>query len=278
MRSNSKCFALTLKAAKRAKLMQQNRKKRARILKCMNRGYNWVSEPKPFTASVSKNRLVARTQRDGLQITARNTRLDYWVEQIHHILPTSRQHSDECETCDPADLAALPPPQHALIPGPPFLLGACTVVVAFLVALFIPEKPSCSSSPSQLSLGEKSHADSKESMSALAGVHINTPLPGSDEESPPAASDEDFEPLLQDSIVWAGGRVFLQPRFEWLIHWLIDFFSPPKKGGGSSLLLGILPPPLLCPDWPHFSSAELHLCWVSLWSCGQSGRFATAVV
>lgn len=75
------------------------------------------------------------------------------------------------------------------------------MVVAFLVALFIPEKPSCSSSSSQLSLGEKSHAESKESMSSLAGVHINTPLPGSDEESPPAASDEDFEPLLQDSIV-----------------------------------------------------------------------------
>uniref|UniRef100_A0A3B5A724 Hippocampus abundant transcript 1 protein-like n=1 Tax=Stegastes partitus TaxID=144197 RepID=A0A3B5A724_9TELE len=64
------------------------------------------------------------------------------------------------------DVLLLPPHQHALIPGPPFLLGACTVVIAFLVALFIPEKPSCSSSSSQL---------------------------------PPAASDEDFEPLLQDS-------------------------------------------------------------------------------
>ncbi|XP_042370789.1 hippocampus abundant transcript-like protein 1 [Plectropomus leopardus] len=93
------------------------------------------------------------------------------------------------------------PTERGLIPGPPFLLGACTVVVAFLVALFIPEKPSCSSSPSQLSLSDKPHLDSKESMSSLAGVHINTPLPGSDEENPPAASDEDFEPLLQDSIV-----------------------------------------------------------------------------
>uniref|UniRef100_A0A8P4GFF4 Hippocampus abundant transcript 1 protein n=1 Tax=Dicentrarchus labrax TaxID=13489 RepID=A0A8P4GFF4_DICLA len=93
------------------------------------------------------------------------------------------------------------PTERALIPGPPFLLGACTVVVAFLVALFIPEKPSCSSSSSQLSLSDKPHPDSKESMSSLAGVHINTPLPGSDEETPPTASDEDFEPLLQDSIV-----------------------------------------------------------------------------
>uniref|UniRef100_A0A7N8X770 Hippocampus abundant transcript 1 protein-like n=1 Tax=Mastacembelus armatus TaxID=205130 RepID=A0A7N8X770_9TELE len=88
--------------------------------------------------------------------------------------------------------------QRALIPGPPFLLGACTVVIAFLVALFIPEK---TSSSSELSLSSKSHLDSKESMSSLAGVHLNTPLPGSDEENPPTNSDEDFEPLLQDSIV-----------------------------------------------------------------------------
>eukprot|EP00064_Thunnus_orientalis_P006897 superscaffoldBa00000739_g6916 len=93
------------------------------------------------------------------------------------------------------------PTERALIPGPPFLLGACTVVVAFLVALFIPEKPSPSSSSSHLSLSDKPHPDSKESLSSLAGVHINTPLPGSDEETPPTASDEDFEPLLQDSIV-----------------------------------------------------------------------------
>ncbi|XP_034751413.1 hippocampus abundant transcript 1 protein isoform X1 [Etheostoma cragini] len=93
------------------------------------------------------------------------------------------------------------PTERGLIPGPPFLLGACSVVVAFLVALFIPEKPSCSSSPSHLSLSDKPHLDSKETMSSLAGVHINTPLPGSDEETPPTASNEDFEPLLQDSIV-----------------------------------------------------------------------------
>lgn len=75
------------------------------------------------------------------------------------------------------------------------------MVVAFLVAVFIPEKPSCSSSSSQLSLGQKSHTDGKECMSALAGVHVNTPLPGSEEEAPPGASQEDFEPLLQDSVV-----------------------------------------------------------------------------
>ncbi|XP_076020176.1 hippocampus abundant transcript 1 protein-like [Genypterus blacodes] len=95
------------------------------------------------------------------------------------------------------------PTERALIPGPPFLLGACTVVVAFLVALFIPEKPSssASSSSSQLSISDKPNPDSKESLSSLAGVHINTPLPGSDEEAPPTTSNEDFEPLLQDSVV-----------------------------------------------------------------------------
>ncbi|KAF7657161.1 hypothetical protein LDENG_00031350 [Lucifuga dentata] len=90
------------------------------------------------------------------------------------------------------------PTERALIPGPPFLLGACTVVVAFLVALFIPEKPSPSP---QLPISDKPHLESKDSLSSLAGVHINTPLPGSDEEAPPTASDEDFEPLLQDSVV-----------------------------------------------------------------------------
>ena len=92
------------------------------------------------------------------------------------------------------------PPQRALIPGPPFLLGACTVCVAFLVALFIPEKPSPSAA-AVASPHDKPLSDGKDSMSSLAGVHVNTPLPGSDEESPPTASDEDFEPLLHDSIV-----------------------------------------------------------------------------
>lgn len=81
--------------------------------------------------------------------------------------------------------------QKSLIPGPPFLLGSCTVVVAFLVALFIPEH----TEPPVVTC-----ADTKET-STLAGVHINTPLPGSDEDTPALTSDEDFEPLLQDSVV-----------------------------------------------------------------------------
>uniref|UniRef100_A0A8C7X6U3 Major facilitator superfamily (MFS) profile domain-containing protein n=1 Tax=Oryzias sinensis TaxID=183150 RepID=A0A8C7X6U3_9TELE len=102
------------------------------------------------------------------------------------------------------DIDPLPlhsPTERALIPGPPFLLGSCTVVVAFIVALFIPEKTPSSLSSSDLCLSDKPNPESKEPMSSLAGVHINTPLPGSDEESPPAASDEDVEPLLHDSCV-----------------------------------------------------------------------------
>uniref|UniRef100_A0A9J8C0U8 Major facilitator superfamily (MFS) profile domain-containing protein n=1 Tax=Cyprinus carpio carpio TaxID=630221 RepID=A0A9J8C0U8_CYPCA len=71
-------------------------------------------------------------------------------------------------------------PDYTLIPGPPFLLGACTVVVAFVVALFIPDHPTPPATPCQ----------TRKSSASLAGAHTNTPLPG---------SDEDFEPLLEDS-------------------------------------------------------------------------------
>uniref|UniRef100_A0A672NMT3 Hippocampus abundant transcript 1 protein-like n=1 Tax=Sinocyclocheilus grahami TaxID=75366 RepID=A0A672NMT3_SINGR len=64
------------------------------------------------------------------------------------------------------------------IPGPPFLLGACTVVVAFLVALFIPDHPTPPATPCQ----------TRKSSASLAGAHTNTPLPG---------SDDDFEPLSE---------------------------------------------------------------------------------
>ncbi|KAK9968754.1 hypothetical protein ABG768_003062 [Culter alburnus] len=74
------------------------------------------------------------------------------------------------------------PTEKTMIPGPPFLLGACTVVVAFIVALFIPDNPSPPGTPCQTS----------KSSASLAGAHTNTPLPG---------SDEDFEPLLEDSTV-----------------------------------------------------------------------------
>uniref|UniRef100_A0A8C1I6C1 Major facilitator superfamily (MFS) profile domain-containing protein n=1 Tax=Cyprinus carpio TaxID=7962 RepID=A0A8C1I6C1_CYPCA len=72
--------------------------------------------------------------------------------------------------------------RNTIIPGPPFLLGACTVVVAFVVALFIPDHPTPPATPCQTC----------KSSASLAGAHTNTPLPG---------SDEDFEPLLEDSNV-----------------------------------------------------------------------------
>uniref|UniRef100_A0A8C7SIL1 Major facilitator superfamily (MFS) profile domain-containing protein n=1 Tax=Oncorhynchus mykiss TaxID=8022 RepID=A0A8C7SIL1_ONCMY len=104
----------------------------------------------------------------------------------------------ELNTIDPIQgeypidpLPVNPPTEKSLIPGPPFLLGSCTVVVAFLVALFIPEN----TEPPVVTC-----ADAKDT-SMLAGVHINTPLPGSDEDTPAPTSDEDFEPLLQDSVV-----------------------------------------------------------------------------
>ncbi|XP_042182522.1 hippocampus abundant transcript 1 protein-like [Oncorhynchus tshawytscha] len=104
----------------------------------------------------------------------------------------------ELNTIDPIQgeypidpLPVNPPTEKSLIPGPPFLLGSCTVVVAFLVALFIPEN----TEPPVVTC-----ADAKDT-SMLAGVHINTPLPGSDEDTPAPTSDEDFEPLLQDSFV-----------------------------------------------------------------------------
>ncbi|XP_059394929.1 hippocampus abundant transcript 1 protein-like [Carassius carassius] len=75
-----------------------------------------------------------------------------------------------------------PSPEKTLIPGPPFLLGACTVVAAFVVALFIPDHPTPPATPCQ----------TRKSSASLAGAHTNTQLPG---------SEEDFEPLLEDSNV-----------------------------------------------------------------------------
>ncbi|KAG7476981.1 hypothetical protein MATL_G00088540 [Megalops atlanticus] len=75
-----------------------------------------------------------------------------------------------------------PTDESSIIPGPPFLFGACSVLLAFLVALFIPE---------HRSVAVKTCNARKHSGSAGAG-QSNTPLPG---------SDEDIEPLLQDSSV-----------------------------------------------------------------------------
>lgn len=69
--------------------------------------------------------------------------------------------------------------QGAVIPGPPFLFGACIVLMSFLVALFIPEY--------RKSSGAQKHSNS------ISGSLTNTPERG---------NDEDIEPLLQDSSIW----------------------------------------------------------------------------
>ncbi|MEE6459659.1 hypothetical protein FKM82_000688 [Ascaphus truei] len=68
----------------------------------------------------------------------------------------------------------------AIIPGPPFLFGAFAVLLAFLVALFIPEHGSHSAK----NIGVGKHS--------ISSTQANNPDRG---------SDEDIEPLLQDSSV-----------------------------------------------------------------------------
>ncbi|XP_040397388.1 hippocampus abundant transcript-like protein 1 isoform X2 [Cygnus olor] len=68
--------------------------------------------------------------------------------------------------------------ERAIIPGPPFLVGACIVLLAFLVALFIPEHSKTSST--------RKHSNS-----------ISSTLSNNLDRS----SEEDIEPLLQDSSV-----------------------------------------------------------------------------
>ncbi|CAI5787003.1 abundant transcript 1 isoform X1 [Podarcis lilfordi] len=71
-----------------------------------------------------------------------------------------------------------PSDESSIIPGPPFLFGACAVLLAFLVALFIPEHSKASST--------RKHTNSISSIQST---------------NPDRGSDEDIEPLLQDSSV-----------------------------------------------------------------------------
>ncbi|XP_078252263.1 hippocampus abundant transcript-like protein 1 isoform X3 [Rhinoraja longicauda] len=70
--------------------------------------------------------------------------------------------------------------EDSIIPGPPFLFGAIIVLVAFLVALFIPEHTT-----SVKANNVRKHSSSLGNIST----------------TPPIGSDEDNEPLLQDSSV-----------------------------------------------------------------------------
>ncbi|NXV24878.1 MF14B protein, partial [Cepphus grylle] len=68
--------------------------------------------------------------------------------------------------------------ERSIVPGPPFLVGACIVLLAFLVALFIPEHSIANST--------RKHSNS-----------ISSTLSNNLDRS----SEEDIEPLLQDSSV-----------------------------------------------------------------------------
>ncbi|XP_009871909.1 PREDICTED: hippocampus abundant transcript-like protein 1, partial [Apaloderma vittatum] len=83
----------------------------------------------------------------------------------------SDQASGKKAMQDPSD-------ERAIIPGPPFLVGACIVLLAFLVALFIPEHSKASST--------RKHSNS-----------ISSTLSNNLDQN----SEEDIEPLLQDSSV-----------------------------------------------------------------------------
>ncbi|KAL6458767.1 hypothetical protein MHYP_G00322390 [Metynnis hypsauchen] len=70
--------------------------------------------------------------------------------------------------------------ESSVIPGPPFLFGACTVLLALLVAVFIPERHS---------LAIKT-CSTRTALGPVSGTQCSNSAP---------ASDEDNEPLLQDS-------------------------------------------------------------------------------
>uniref|UniRef100_A0A674BU41 Major facilitator superfamily domain containing 14B n=2 Tax=Salmo trutta TaxID=8032 RepID=A0A674BU41_SALTR len=72
------------------------------------------------------------------------------------------------------------PSEKPTIPGPPFLFGACLVLLALLVAIFIPDHHS---------MAVKTYTDTRK-ISTSNNLQSLNPLP---------ASEEDIEPLLQDS-------------------------------------------------------------------------------
>ncbi|XP_049753143.1 hippocampus abundant transcript-like protein 1 isoform X1 [Elephas maximus indicus] len=76
-----------------------------------------------------------------------------------------------------SDKAAL---QGAVIPGPPFLFGACIVLMSFVVALFIPEY----------------------SKASVIHKHSSSGISGSLNNAPERGTDEDIEPLLHNSSIW----------------------------------------------------------------------------
>ncbi|GAA6234942.1 hippocampus abundant transcript 1 protein-like isoform X1 [Lates japonicus] len=78
--------------------------------------------------------------------------------------------------------------EKSVIPGPPFLFGACTVLLALLVAVFIPEHHQ--SADIKTCSGRKS---SSSTSNAAGHAPSTSPL------ATPTSDAEDIEPLLQDS-------------------------------------------------------------------------------
>ncbi|XP_075881676.1 hippocampus abundant transcript-like protein 1 [Nelusetta ayraudi] len=82
------------------------------------------------------------------------------------------------------------PAEKTFIPGPPFLFGACAVLFAIFVAIFIPEHHRLPDA--------KSGSARKSSLGAAgAGAAGHAPLGGT--LATPTSDAEDIEPLLQDS-------------------------------------------------------------------------------
>ncbi len=101
------------------------------------------------------------------------------------------------------------PLQSSIIPGPPFLFGACSVLLALLVALFIPEHPH---------------------MGARAGSWKKHTSPHGHPHSPHPPG-EAKEPLLQDTNVWLGVLMWL----NWP-HPLFPIEERTAHGGSCHLL------------------------------------------
>ncbi|XP_066500048.1 hippocampus abundant transcript 1 protein [Hoplias malabaricus] len=70
--------------------------------------------------------------------------------------------------------------ESSVIPGPPFLFGACTVLLALMVAIFIPEQHNLA-------------------IKTCSTRVVSGPVSGSQCNNSAPESDEDNEPLLQDS-------------------------------------------------------------------------------
>uniref|UniRef100_A0A667XW67 Si:ch211-87m7.2 n=1 Tax=Myripristis murdjan TaxID=586833 RepID=A0A667XW67_9TELE len=91
----------------------------------------------------------------------------------------------ELNDIEPVAGRPAPRPEKSVIPGPPFLFGACAVLLALLVAIFIPEHHRLADS--------KTGSARKSSSASTAHAQNASPL------ATPTSDTEDIEPLLQDS-------------------------------------------------------------------------------